>query len=186
MKTFAALLLVAGLAIPLTANAQKITVKKGDVEVEIDLGDVTALSEVPNTLDEAREAGSTETEIHVGYGAMKTVYIKGKPSLKVAEHFKAQAVNGYSDEGMGDLIKECVDKGYKDEKLVECIVGKTKKKPRPHPKGKAIPKGQEAKAIEKPPAGSPKPKKLTTEADHVGKSTGAMTGKKIGGKIKKK
>jgi hypothetical protein len=163
MKTLAACLLVAGLAIPLTANAQKITVKKGDVEVEIDLGDVTALSE-----------------------AMKTVYIKGKPSLKVAEHFKKWAVNGYSDEGLGEVIKECVDKGYKDEKLVECIVGKTKKKPRPHPAGKAIPKGQTAKAVEKPPAGTPPPKKLTTEADHVGKATGAMSGKKIGGKIKKK
>jgi len=181
MRKFLALLLFAGLLLPLTANAQKIKVKKGDVEVEIDLGDVQALSEVPNTLEEAREAGSTETEITKGYGAMKTVYIKGTPSLKVAEHFKDIAVKGYSDEGLGEIIQACVDKGYTDQKLVDCIIGKTQKKP--HPAGKAIPKVAEPKTLEKPVV---KPDKLKTEADHVAKATGAMEGKKVGGKIKKK
>lgn len=186
MKKFLALLLFAGLLLPLTVDAQKITVKKGDVEVEINLNDMTALSEVPNTIDEAREAGSTEGEIHKGYGSMKTIYIKGKPSLKVAEHYKKLAVEGYSDEGLGNLIKECIGKGYKDDKLVECIVGKTKKKKRPHPVVKAIPKSQPVKSTSKPPVKTPPPKKLKKEADHVAKPTGAMKGKKMGGKIKKK
>ena len=188
MKSLAALLTFAILMVPFLANAQgkKVKVK---VEIEVDIEDVTALSEVPNSLDEARESGSTETEIHTGYGAMKTVYIKGKPSLKIADHFKSWAEEGYSDEGLGDLIRDCVDKGYKDEALVKCIVGKTKKKKRVHPKGKAIPKGQPVPptvattpvSIKKPP-----PKKLEKEADHVSKPTGAYKGKKLGGKKIKK
>ena len=189
MRKIAALLLFAGLTLPLAAFAQdkKETKVKVKVEVEISVEDVTALSEVPNTLDAAREAGSTETEITKGYGAMKTVYIKGTPSLKVAEHFKVQAEKGYSDEGLGDLIKECIDKGFKDEALVKCIVGKTKKTKKVHPVVQAIPKGKPviATPLVKPAEKTPPPKKLEKEADHVAEPTGALKGKKIGGKIKK-
>jgi hypothetical protein len=187
MKKIALMLLVAGLVLPLAAGAQEKTKVKVKVEVEVTVDDLTALSEVPNTLDAAREAGSTETEITKGYGAMKTVYIKGTPSLKVAEHFKAQAEQGYSDEGLGDLIKECVDKGLKDEALVKCVIGKTKKNKKPHPVVKAIPKGKPVVTVPvaKPDIKTPPPKKLDKEAAHVAEPTGAMKGKKLGGKIKK-
>jgi hypothetical protein len=187
MRKIAVLLLVAGIALPLAAHAQEKKVKV-KVEVEISLEDITALSEVPNTLDAAREAGSTEAEIHTGYGAMKTVYIKGAPSLKVAEHFKVQAEKGYSDEGLGELIRECIDKGFKDEALVKCVLGKTKKVKRVHPVVQAIPKTKPVvtQPLLKPPEKTPPPKKLEKEAEHVGEATGALKGKKIGGKIKKK
>jgi hypothetical protein len=125
---------------------------------------------------------------------MKTIYVKGTPSLKLAEHFKTQAESGYSDEGLGDLIKQCVDMGMKDEALVKCVIGKTKKVKveRKHPVTKAIPLNKPlvtqpiTQSLSKPSDKTPPPAKLEKEADHVGEATGALKGKKIGGAIKKK
>jgi len=187
-----ALLLAVGLCLaPFAANAQSDS--KGKVKVtvtvEVDLDELTTLSEVPNTLEAARNAGSTETEIHKGYGAMKVIFIKAKPSMQIAEHFKNQAVEGYSDEGLGDLIKECVDKGLKDEALVKCVLGKAQKKKvdKDHPIVKAIPKDM-TKPLVPPPALTkpdvPPPVKLDKPADHETTPTGATKGKKLGGAIK--
>lgn len=190
MKKIAFILLLVTFVIPQIASAQK---KKGKVkvkvEIEIDLDDLKAQSEVPITLDEARQVGATEAEIHKGYAAMKTVYVKGRPSLRIAQHFKKTAEAGYSDEGLGDVIRECIARGMRDEALVRCVLGKTtkKKRKRPHPVVKAIPKTPVLPPKAMKPAivtktKTPPPPRLKKEAEHVAGPTGARKGKKLGPK----
>lgn len=194
MKNLLVLTALALFAVPLAAVAQepaatatasggaKVKVK---VEIEVEIDDAIALSNVPNALEEAREAGSTETEIHKGYGAMKTIYVKGKPSMKIAQHFKKQALEGYSDEGLGDVIKECVDKKLKDDALVACVLGKSKKEKKVLLPPKLLPKPALTKpAFSKGLVTPPPPAKLDKEAETTAAPTGAMKGKKLGAPIK--
>lgn len=115
---------------------------KVTVTVEITIEDLTELTEVPTTVETAANAGSTETEIQKAYGSMKLALVKGKPAKAIGMHFKAQAEAGKSDEGLGDVVKDCVDKGLQDEKLIACVTGEWDKKPKKdkaHPIVKAKP-----------------------------------------------
>jgi hypothetical protein len=158
---FAALLLAAA---PATAQGKK----KVKVTIEIEFEELKALTELPTTVEEAADAGSTEVEIKKAFDAMKVKKIKGKPAKAIGVHFKTQAEKDLSDEGLGDVVRECVDEGHKDEDLVACVTGEWKKKPakkRKHPVVKAKP------AKKKPPAAL-KAKKPVAVPSHVLKAGG--------------
>jgi hypothetical protein len=175
----AALMLAAA---PASAGKKKVKVK---VEIEVEVEEVTAMSEIPTTIEDAADAGSTETEIKQAYNAMKGAEIKGVAAKEVGIHFKAQAEEGLSDEGLGQIVQDCVDKGLKGKDLVECVRGDWKKQPkknRPHPtvKAKALDKGGPKIAPPKPAppkGGDKKEHKAVTTGAHKGKKKGAFKAK---------
>lgn len=170
----AALLLAAS---PAAADKKKVKVT---VEIEVEIEETTALTEMPTTVEDAADAGSTETEIKQAYNAMSKVLIKGKAAKEVGEHFKGQAEKGMSDEGLGQIVEDCIDKGLKGKELVSCVRGEWKKKPpkdRPHPVVKAKPIGKPVTVAPKKPA---PPKTKETPKKHTAVSTGAHKGKKKG------
>ncbi len=174
----AALLLAAS---PAAAEKKKVKVKV-EVEVEVEVEETTALTEIPTTVESAADAGSTETEMKQAYGAMKKVLIKGVAAKAVGEHFKGQAEKGMSDEGLGGIVEDCIEKGLKGQDLVACVKGEWKKKPpkdRPHPVVKAKPIGQPAPVTVAPKKPAP-PKTTETPKKHTAVSTGAHKGKKKG------
>ncbi len=136
MLAVAAIILAAS---PALAGDKK---AKVTVTVEIEIEDLTELTEVPTTVEGAANAGSTETEIQKAYNSMKLALVKGKPAKAIGMHFKTQAEAGKSDEGLGDVVKDCVDKGLKDDALIACVTGEWEKKPKKekaHPVVKAKP-----------------------------------------------
>jgi len=98
----------------------------------------------------------------------------------VAEHFKDIAVKATATRGSERSSRRAWTRGTRTR---SSSTASSARQEEAAPAGKAIPKVAEPKTTEKPAV---KPDKLKTEADHVAKSTGAMEGKKIGGKIKKK
>lgn len=173
----AALLLAAA---PAAAQGKKATVK---VTIEIEFEDLKAMSELPTTVEEAAEAGSTEAEITKAFDAMKVKKIKGKPAKAIGLHFKNQAQKELSDEGLGDIVQECVDKGLESDDLVACVKGEWKKKPpkeRPHPVVKAKPKDGGPKSVKVKPAVAPAKMLKKGGKKHKAVSTGVGKTKKKG------
>ena len=185
--TRAGVLIIAALllaAAPVAAQGKKAKVKVS-VEIEIELEELTALSELPTAVEEAADAGSTEGEITKAFDAMKVKKIKGKPAKAIGLHFKNQAEKELSDEGLGDIVKECVDKGLTGDDLVACVTGEWKKKPpkdRPHPVVKAKPKdaGPPAAVKVKPAVAPAKVIKKEGGDKHKAVSTGVGKTKKKG------
>jgi hypothetical protein len=171
----AALMLAAA---PASAQKKKVKVK---VEIEIEVEELTAMSEVPTTVESAADAGSTETEIKQAYKAMAGAAIEGVAAKDVGVHFQSQAEAGQSDEGLGQVVEDCVKKGLKGVKLVECVRGEWKTKPkkdRPHPVVKAKPLDGGPSTKIAPP--KPAPPKGTEDKEHKAVTTGADKGKKKG------
>lgn len=173
----AALLLAAG---PASAGKKKVKVT---VEVEVEIEETTALTEIPTTIESAADAGSTETEIKQAYTAMQKALVKGVAANEVGLHFKNQAEKGQSDEGMGEIVEDCLAKGHTGKDLVACVKGEWKKKPakdRPHPVVKAKPLGQPAPPVAVSPPKPAPPKSTETPKEHKAVDTGVHKGKKKG------
>ncbi len=179
MLMFAAVLLAAA---PAAAQGKKAKVKVS-VEIEIEFEEMQAVSELPTTVDEAADAGSTETEINKAFDALKLNKIKGKPAKAIGIHFKEQASKDLSDEGLGDIVKDCIDKGHKGEDLVNCVTGAVKNQPKDdkeHPVVKAKPMDAATPpvAVKVQPAALTPPAKADEE--HKAVSTGVGATKKKG------
>jgi hypothetical protein len=115
------------------------------LKLAMTLDDLLALTELPRDMDAAIKAGSSEEELDKTIKNLKEKKVEGKAASDIAKHFKKQAEERNSDQGLSDVVHGCMELGMKGTKLVACVHKDWNKKPKvkkddqgkPEDKGKA-------------------------------------------------